>query len=279
MTESRKSHYADTWDRYVNEDFPRIQQASAKKASELQSWQVLNTSDETYAWPGDEWGDAEAVQRILRTCIFEPLSSSAPARLCELASGAGRITAPVLSNWPEVRIDCFDVSQAFLDQMNERFVDEITAGRLRTFLLTEEPLGFYRTLAQNDLAGRIDAVYSFDAMVHVELHSLAIYIATAAAILKPGGLLAMNVADATNERGFQKLLFNAPGVFRRGGAAGPQFQFVSPEILRKLLKSMGFSCEIHDCNGRDLFFTARLEDADAARRSLDKAGAGWWPGG
>lgn len=278
MTKRDKSHYAETWDSYVTRDFPRIRQGPPRTAADLRPWQVLNTTDTEYAWPGDEWGDAATVARILDRCLFGPMGGTAPARLCELASGAGRFTAPVLARWPEARIDCFDISQAFLDQMQVRFSAEIETGRMRTFLLTEAPMTMYRTLADDGLARQVDAVFSFDAMVHVELHSLAVYLVTAAAVLKPGGLLTMNVADATTDAGFQKLLFNAPGVFHRGGAAGPQFQFAGPEILARLLDGLGFSHETWDGNGRDLFFIARLTDPGAAARSLAAAGANWWPG-
>jgi len=113
-------------------------------------------------------------------------------------------------------------------------------------------------------------------MVHVELHTLVMYFAIAAETLKPGGLLAMNVADATSESGFLKLINNAPGVFRLGGDAGPQFQFTSPDAIALVLKKFRFSVEFHDCNGRDLFFSARLLDPHAARQQFSKSGSKWW---
>ena len=196
--------------------------------------------------------------------------------ICELASGGGRITKSVLQKYPGAKIDCFDISQEFLNQMEKRFAAEIAAHRLRVILLTEDPQLMYRSLLAASRVGTVDCVFSFDAMVHVELHSIVIYIATAAAVLKSGGLLSMNVADASTEHGFQKLLFNAPGVFRQGGAAGPQFQFASPEILGTVLDRFGFSFEFHDCNGRDLFFSAQLQDPGAAQRAFKSTGSKWW---
>ncbi|GAB5449583.1 class I SAM-dependent methyltransferase [Gymnodinialimonas sp.] len=280
MTErDDKSAYAETWDRYVKEDFVRIQSDRPKTPRDLQRWQVLNTSDDSYAWPGDEWGDAAAVDHILKTCVFDPIGQETPVHICELASGAGRFTVPVLSRWPDVKIDCFDVSQAFLDQMHLRFEGPIADGRLETHLLGSNPTGMFETLANKRLTRRVDAVFSFDAMVHVELHSLAVYMLTAAFALRPGGLLAMNVADATNANGLEKLLCNAPVGFQLGGSVGPQFQFTSPEIVSKLLHSMGFEHTFHDLNGRDLFIVAHLRDVDAAQQSLRSAGANWWPTG
>jgi len=270
-----KSVYAATWDKYVTEDFPKIQAGPRRTKDDLRSWQVLNTSDEAYVWPGDEWGDAQAVARILETCVF-PYLDAAPGLLCELASGGGRITSAVLRKYPQARLECFDISSEFLDQIHRRFSPEIAAGRVGTTLLTSDPQVMYRTIRQRAGQGQVDCIFSFDAMVHVELHSIVLYLATAAATLKPGGLVAMNVADGSREPGFHKLLFNAPGVFRQGGTAGPQFQFASPDIIAMVLERFGFSYEFHECNNRDLFFSALLQDPGAARRSFETAGSTWW---
>ena len=121
--------------------------------SDLHPWQVLNNSDDSYAWPGDEWGDAEAVQHILETCVFRYLDAE-PGHICELASGAGCITQAVLRKYPGVQMDCFDISQEFLNQMGLRFADEIGHGQLRTTLLTEDPQLMYRELARASRVGR-----------------------------------------------------------------------------------------------------------------------------
>jgi hypothetical protein len=272
---TKKSVYSDTWDRYVTEAFPRIQSGPRRTQADLHPWQVLNTTDDAYLWPGDEWGSAETVRGILDTCMA-PYLDATPAHLCEIASGAGRITDEVLKRYPQATIDCFDISQEFLNQVNARFADEIADGRVTTTLLTEAPGCMHDAVRDAGRAGLIDCVFSFDAMVHVELHSIVIYIATAAAILKPGGLLTMNVADASTLHGFQKLLCNAPGVFRQGGRAGPQFQFASRDILENILGRMGFDAAFHDCNGRDLFVSARLTDPEAAQKAFGAAGSKWW---
>jgi hypothetical protein len=85
------------------------------------------------------------------------------------------------------------------------------------------------------LLGKIDGVYSFDAMVHVDLHTLFVYWMSAAKVLRPGGVLAMSVADACNEKGFMKLLHNAPGVYRLQGNTGGHFMWISREIVESTL--------------------------------------------
>ncbi|WP_135504732.1 class I SAM-dependent methyltransferase [Roseovarius aestuariivivens] len=276
MPPKDKSAYSRTWDAYVTKSFPRIKAGPPHQAENLQPWQVLNTTDAEYTWPGDEWGDARAVAQILDTCVA-PYLGAAPQAICEIASGGGRFTQALLDRYPDTRLHCFDISQAFLDQMQRRFADEIALGRVRTHRLTDRPALMFKTLEKAGLRRTLDAVVSFDAMVHVELHSVLIYVATAAATLKPGGLLAMNVADGANPRAFEKLLCNAPGAFRLGGQAGPHFQFMSREIVDTMLSRMGFVYDLHDCNGRDLFFSARLDDPEAAPRAFKDAGSNWLP--
>lgn len=275
MTDKTKSNYSKTWDNYVINVFPEIKRGRPYEKSKLKSWQVLNTEDAEYVWAGDEWGTVNAVRRIAQTCIFDFLDVE-PKHLCELGSGAGRYTKLILDKFSDVKVYAFDVSELFIDQINKRFQEEISGGQLQSYLLTNDPRCFYDTVDQSGLVGQIDAIYSFDAMVHVELHTLLIYVATASAILKRNGLLAMSVADATSDFGFQKLVHDSPGVFQRGGNAGAHFQFIAPEIIGLLLDRFGFSYEFHNCNDRDLFLTARLDEPGAAQQQFNGSGSKWW---
>lgn len=275
MKDDPKSVYARTWDYYVSDVFPKIKEGEPHRKAKLKSWQVLNTADDQYTWPGDEWGDSAAVEKILQTCVFDNLES-VPNCICEIGGGSGRYTEVVFRRFPNLRIFAFDVSQLFLQQLNERLEKEAHEGQLQAHLLTAEPRLIYDVLEGSGVVGQVDVLYSFDAMVHVELHTLLIYVATAAAVLRQGGILAMNVADATRDFGFQKLVSNSPGVYGRGGEAGSHFQFMSPEIVSILLSRFGFSFEFHDCNGRDLFFTARLTAPKSARMQFEEAGSSWW---
>ncbi|MEO0342341.1 MAG: class I SAM-dependent methyltransferase [Pseudomonadota bacterium] len=274
MSDEESSIYSKTWDTYVSKGFPEIQAKPARKPGDLLPWQVLNTTDETYNWPGDEWGNAASVEKILRTCVLNHLPADA-RNFCEIGSGAGRITAALLGSFPKASIDCFDVSAEFLKQIEQRFPDKISSGQVTTNVISKDPKAMYLTLKQSGRVRKLECIYSFDAMVHVELHSVLIYMAIAAAVLKPGGLLTMSVADATNSKGFQKALCNAPGVFSQGGCAGLHFQFMSPDILATALHAFGFEYKLYDCNGRDLFFSGQLTDMDAAERSFRSAGSGW----
>lgn len=275
MEQKSNSIYSETWDKYVEDIFPRIQSSKPHSQTELKQWQVLNRLDDQYHWPGDEWGDDNTVSDILETCLFNNLSEE-PDVVCEIGSGAGRFSQQFLAHYPSSRLLLFDVSKLFLDKLQERLAQSFQSDRFETFLLDSDPRFISRTIADQNLCNKIDAMYSFDAMVHVELHTIVIYIATASVVLKPGGILTMNVADATSTHGFRKLLFNSPGVYQRGGAAGMQFQFLSRDIIETLLGKFGFEFSWHNCNDRDLFFTAVLREPGAARAEFAGSESNWW---
>ena len=206
----QQSNYSYFWDSYVRKKFPEIKATPPYAKKQLEPWRVLNTKDEKYDWPGDEWGDRETAARLLDESLTSALDSNA-RYLCELGAGAGRYTVLALERFRKASILSFDVSAEFERALKERCEEFVKSGRLRTYLLNEIPLLFFHTVMQENLLGKIDGVYSFDAMVHVDLHTLFVYWLSAAKMLRPGGVLAMNVADACNENGFMKLLHDAPG--------------------------------------------------------------------
>lgn len=272
MSRDEESTYADVWDEYVLERFPKIRQRPHKRRT-LEPWRVLNTTDDAYRWPGDEWGDDETT-----TLLFDELLSleKSPEALCELGAGSGRYTAKALARYPTCRLHTFDVSAAFDRVLRDRFHTEVAEGRLIPTLLDEDPSLLEKTITQRGLSGRVDAVFSFDAMVHVDLHTLFMYWLSAAAVLRRGGRLAMNVADATSDRGFMKLAFDAPGVFEKRGRAGGHFSWLCPELVESVLDRLGFDVRFTPGNGRDLYFIATLIDPGRGRELLGAAGSTYY---
>lgn len=61
-----QSDYSAVWDRYVRKTFPRIRASAAVDSKLHEPWRVLNTNDEVYNWPGDEWGDRDTVAPGIR---------------------------------------------------------------------------------------------------------------------------------------------------------------------------------------------------------------------
>ncbi|MDJ0933170.1 class I SAM-dependent methyltransferase [Breoghania sp.] len=279
MESKFKSAYANTWDNYVQNVFPKIQSGRPRSKEDLKAWQVLNHTDGQYVWPGDEWGAKEDILTVLQRCLFETLGREAD-QLCEIGSGAGRYTFHLLEHCQTASVHCFDVSEAFLEKLNHRFADDVSSKRLFSTLLDEDPQRMLKTLRGRGLEGRIDAVVSFDAMVHVELHTLALYVATTAAVLREGGVLIFNVADATSDYGFAKLMHNTPGVFRQCGVVGGHFQWMSPDIIESLLTRLGFACSFlgnfPECNERDLFVVARLVDRSRLKALATVTEHNWW---
>ncbi|MFC1575514.1 class I SAM-dependent methyltransferase [Gemmatimonadota bacterium] len=269
------SDYGSIWDRYVREAYPKIKAATPHGRRRLEPWRILNTTDEHYDWPGDEWGDRETAALLLDESLTTALDGKAQY-LCELGTGAGRYTVIALERFQDASVLSFDVSPAFERALKNRCAAFIKSGRLRTYLLDEKPLFFFDAVRRERLLGKIDGVYSFDAMVHVDLHTLFVYWLSAARMLRPGGVLAMSVADACSENGFMKLLFDAPGVYQKRGLSGGHFMWISQDIVEATLTRLGFDVAFPEGNGRDLFISATLVDPDRGSAWFEKAGANWF---
>src|SRR5262249_44491231 len=124
----------------------------------------------------------------------------------EIGAGSGKFTQYLL-NHSGADIVAFDISAEFLNVLRQRLAEPIAAGRVfPERLLGEKPSEMYQAIERRGWMRAVDAVYSIDAMVHVDLQDLMAYIATAALVLRPGGKLVMNVADATTDIGFRYLL-------------------------------------------------------------------------
>ncbi|MDO6746274.1 class I SAM-dependent methyltransferase [Gilvimarinus sp. 1_MG-2023] len=269
---TNRGRYGDVWDQYVTESFPAIQGGEPYSGQSLKPWRVLNQSDDYYAWPGDEWGDKASSKRLLD----EALTLNAVNLICEFGAGGGRYTQLLLEKYESVEIISYDVSQKFEQVLRQRFSEEVDAGKLDTEILLEDPYQVVRSIKRRGKLGQVDAFVSFDAMVHVELHTLFMYWFAATKCLRIGGQLAMNVANAGSELGFMKLAANAPGVYRGQGGVGGHFMWISPDIVHYLLTNLGFTVNLLEGNGRDLSFSATLENPERGRVLFEAAGADYF---
>ena len=73
--------------------------------------------------------------------------------------------------------------------------------------------------------GKIDFCYSFDVMVHVDIHTLYRVLKQVRMLLKPGGLMMLSVANLCSESGFDR--FSKQSNYKVAG-----FYFMSPDIIR-----------------------------------------------
>jgi hypothetical protein len=253
----KKQTYGNYWDGYVDDAFPRLLSSLG---------QVSNLTH-----PGDEWGTEQSWQRIFDK-LFTPAGVSGWTSAIEIGGGGGKYTERVLRANDVVQVFGFDVSRSFLDATAARLAGDVAAGRLH---LTEiDPLApdaMLRRIEEAGLARKLDAMFSIDAMVHVDLQYLFTYWVNAALALKPGGRVLMTLADPTTINGFQKITRDIARFYKRQGRICSKFEYLSEEIVRSLLGRLGFEIELLEPwsyhpgrPARDLYLIARLDRPDAA---------------
>ncbi len=242
------SLYEQQWDRHVHEFYTKRQEQGDLK------------------WPGDEWGFPERWERLFDE-FFVPLDVSSWRNVVEIGAGTGKYTEKVLEASASCKVIDFDVSSEFLRLCEERLSRFATAGRLELAHIegkrSDEML---IAIADRGLVRGLDAFFSIDAMVHVDLQYLAAYFVTAAVTLKPGAPMIMTLADATSESGFRYLIDGIPRLYDKQGLPTAKFEYLSPDMVRTLLARLGFTIDRleHWENGRDVTVVARLTDVDVA---------------
>lgn len=248
---------ADFWDHYTDHDFP-ARQARSKMSLEM---------------PGDEWMPREFWNKLVPTVLISRLDADEPV-LVEIGAGAGKQTKIVLEHKPGAKIYSFDISASFIRSF-EKYLGETAGDRVEAILLGKDWRQMLRDLSHRGAAGKVDAFYAFDAMVHVDLQALMAYFITAVHALKPGGFIVMDVADSTSDLGFSKLLNDVKHYYPFHGAPCAKFMFTSPAIIEDILVKLGFTVEfIPDERGHCLF-VARLADREAGLRTLEPVAEDW----
>jgi cyclopropane fatty-acyl-phospholipid synthase-like methyltransferase len=238
------SFYGRSWDRYVVHSFPKAKPPGA-------------------TFPGDEWGNRgwwnACYDRLLGRWGAETWT-----KVVEIGPGSGKYTSMVLERAPECSVIACDVSEEFLRVLRERCDEYVLAGRLQPMLLrAKEADELLAAVEARGWRGEVDAVFSIDSMVHVDLQYLAAYLVTAALVLRPDGLLSLTLADATSTLGRQKLLDEIALYYPLQGEPSLKFEYLSPDIVSSLLPALGFDlCELDYSvpepeKQRDLFVVAR----------------------
>lgn len=245
------SNYSEYWDRYVTQLFPKTDRR------------------EGIQWPGDEWGNERRWKRLFGH-MFEPCDVAGWEAAVEIGQGAGKYTRMVFDAAPRCSIAAFDVSAEYLKICGERLGAEQAAGRLHLNVLEGRRADeMVLAIERLGLARKLDAFYSMDAMVHVDLQYLVAYWLTAALTLKPGGYLIMTLADATSEDGFNFLVSRISRFYSRQGQPVGKFEWLSKDIVRTVLPRLGFEIVRLENppggRGRDIQLTAKLVDPEAAR--------------
>ncbi len=252
--------YSDYWNRYVAEAFPKLQENDGR----------------TLTYPGEEWGDERSWSWIFDK-LFTPSGVAHWDAAIEIGGGGGKYTERVLRANDRVRVFGFDVAKNFLDATAQRLADFVKADRLT---LTEiDPVAPDAMLALIEKAGlkrKVDAMFSIDAMVHVDLQYVLTYWMNAGLVLKPGGRLLMTLADPTTPSGLQKITRDIRKFYKNQGRICPKFEYMSEEIVRHVLGELGFEVELLDRSeywdnrpARDIYLIAKLVDPAKAERFRD----------
>jgi SAM-dependent methyltransferase len=244
------------WDDYVKREFP-----------------ILRGDRTDLPWPGDEWGNPDGWRDQFET-LFWPARAAQWRDAVEIGPGSGKYTLELLNAVPDVRVHAYDVSPSFLAVCAERCRAEIDAGRLRLACLeSRHARELLDDLDRHGLAGGLDGFYSIDAMVHVDLQYLVVYLLTAALALRQDGHLVLTLADAGSDKGFAKLMKDASHHYPRQGRPSGKFEWLGKELVTELLGRLGFELVFMDNyltrrpgEGRDICLAARLASPDLAEK-------------
>src|SRR5713101_2750880 len=160
------------------------------------------------SWPGDEWGNEARWSKIFET-MFLDFGATDWKNCVEIEPGSGKYTSLLLRN-SDSHIVAFDISPAYMEVMQKRSSRDIEDHRLEPALIkAEKSVELLEYLENKNLLRKLNAFFSIDAMVHVDLQFLIVYFITAALALKENGLMIMTLANAVSQNGFKHLLNGA----------------------------------------------------------------------
>jgi phospholipid N-methyltransferase len=220
-------------------------------------------------WPGDEWGNEETWSKIFET-MFLDCGATDWKNCVEIGPGSGKYTALLLQS-SDSNIIAFDISSEYMEVMKNRLSQYIEEHRVEQALIkAEKSAELLEHLEKKGLGRKLDAFFSIDAMVHVDLQYLIAYFITAALTLKENGLMIMTLANAVSRKGFKHLLNGIRSYYHLQGQPSAKFEYLSPDILNMVLGQMGFQVNYKSPFGngidvdRDLYVVAKLVDIGRA---------------
>jgi hypothetical protein len=236
---------------------------SALWDSYVADWDKHFSQEGELQWPGDEWGSATLWEAVYRK-MFVPAGLEHWRRAVEIGPGSGKYTLQALRN-PKLTVRAYDVSRRFLEVCEQRCEAAIEERRLSLNLLPlQQPHEMLDDLTTAGWRREVDAFFSIDSMVHVDLQDLMVYFITAALALKPEGKLLLTLSNATSELGFRLLLEEITKCY--GQPAGPygRFRWLSPQIAERILPRLGFRVDSLSDAPRDIYLVATLTEPDVA---------------
>lgn len=213
--------------------------------------------------PGEEWGSPAHWESTFSRFFYGVENWK---RAIEIGAGAGKYTKKVLDTAHGCEIAAMDVSKKFLDVLmnavtRHPYLTKEGRVRVHPFHLNYPAESTHCSPLKSICEKKdwpletVDAVYSIDAMVHVEWQIVVSYIQSAYEVLRPGGPLIMTVANGASARGFEHLLSTVRNAYKGNCEYDGKFHYSSPDLVRAALAGY-FNIEVMDERGRDIYFVA-----------------------
>jgi 2-polyprenyl-3-methyl-5-hydroxy-6-metoxy-1,4-benzoquinol methylase len=197
--------YGKFWDDYANR-WDKWKEAEHKDLQHL----------------GDEWG---AIDPMAKKLIDQYVRAG--MRVLEIGSGGGRYTELLLAAAGDWNVEVADVSSQMLSRIESRFGDRVkrhhTDGSSLDAVEPEKPY---------------DVIFTFDALVHVDLYDILKMVLRMKKILIHGGPCILHHSNVESTFGFEHWI--AMRKFLDGGNQAGTFSVNSPRIMRNALRYFGF---------------------------------------
>jgi hypothetical protein len=190
-----------------------------------------------WAWPGDEWVDDEMREETYRRIVVG-LPTDRTTQVVEIGPGAGKYTELLLAR-THAEIVAYELSDAFLEVLRQRFPAQIAAGRLspRPLAWTDNQ-GLVRDYAAK--LGQADLMFGIDVLYFMDFQSVFVYLVSAAAMLRRGGRFYATFADGTSQSGWDRMVRDAGrhSAFDMGPCT--RFHWMDRALLEFVLPKLGF---------------------------------------
>lgn len=205
-------------------------------------------------WPGDEWGNP-ALWESMFNQYFKNHGVAKWERAVEIGGGSGKYSLKVLEASKAHLLSC-DISDEYQKVSKERLSSENLQNRVDFLLLDNKADTLHKALTEKGWQGKVDGFYSIDAMVHVDLQYLIVYLITANIHLRTGGTIVMTVANCCSEKGFEKMIRDIRSYYSFQGMPSAKFEWLSPQSIQYCLTQLGFQLEMMNTQARDIAFVA-----------------------
>ncbi|KAM3573084.1 hypothetical protein VYU27_004953 [Nannochloropsis oceanica] len=197
---------------------------------------------------GEEWSSQEDLEEVLHEFLLPYLTPEGV--VAEVGVGGGRVAMHVMGKCSS--LTCLDISVGMLAKAKAALLAHPAANtvtKLDFVLLGDSSAAASSSSSSSTttttttgssvqieypthLHSTFDFLYSFDCLVHVDLHTLYQTLHQIRMILKPGGKAFLSTANLLTPAGFRR--FAAQVKYTVGG-----FYFLSPDIVTLLLKKAG----------------------------------------